>query len=79
MLALQATLSGYLAHGMGGVDFDRAQVELDVPADHKIEAAVAIGKLADLGTLPEHLREKEVPNSRKPLASLVFEGKFRQA
>lgn len=78
-LALQAALSGYLAHGMGGVDFERAQLELEVPADHKIEAAIGIGKLADLCNLPEHLREREVPSTRKPLASLVFEGKFRKS
>ncbi|SMC89322.1 nitroreductase family protein [Rhizobium sp. RU36D] len=79
MLALQATMSGYLAHGMGGVNFDRAQVELDVPSDHKIEAAVAIGKLADLSALPDHLREREKPNGRNPLDTMVFEGKFRQS
>lgn len=78
MMALQSTISGYLAHGMGGVDFERAQKELDVPADYKIEAAIGIGKLADLSTLPEHLREREVPNTRKPLASLAFEGRFRE-
>src|SRR4051812_43471966 len=30
-LALQATRLGYHAHGMSGVDFDRARVELEVP------------------------------------------------
>lgn len=78
MLAMQATMSGYLAHGMGGLDYERAQRELDIPADYRIEAAIGIGRLTDLNTLQDEWRQREVPNSRKPLTSLIFEGRFKQ-
>jgi len=76
-LALQALHSGYHAHGMTGVDFDKAASVLGVPGDYHIEAAVAIGKLGDKSILPEGLQAKESPNGRKPLEDVVFEGKFK--
>jgi hypothetical protein len=76
-MALQATLLGYHAHGMTGVDFVRAQEELAVPADHRIEAAIAIGRRGHPDRLPEGLREREVPSSRKPVEEIAFAGSFR--
>ncbi|MCM2440466.1 nitroreductase family protein [Agrobacterium vitis] len=76
-LALQAIHSGFHAHGMTGVDFDKAANVLGVPSDFHIEAAVAIGKLGDKSILPEGLQAKEVPNDRKLLETVVFEGKFK--
>ena len=76
MLALQAQLSGYAAHGMGGVDFDRAAKVLNVPSEFRIEAAVAIGRMADKSILPEDLQAREVPSQRKPLSEIMFEGGF---
>lgn len=78
MLALQAVYSGYFAHGMGGVDFDKAIAVLDVPVGYRAEAAVAIGKLAKISPLPEHLRAREIPSNRKPLSAVAFEGVFKQ-
>lgn len=77
MLAMQAVYSGYYAHGMGGVDFDRAIEVLNVPQGYRAEAAVAIGKLADKSLLPEHLQAREIPSNRKPLSAVAFEGLFR--
>jgi nitroreductase len=76
-MALQATLLGYHAHGMTGVDFDKARAELGVPADHRIEAAIAIGRRAAPERLPEPLREREVPSGRKPLQDVTIRGNFR--
>ncbi|WP_454288827.1 nitroreductase family protein [Rhizobium arsenicireducens] len=76
MLSLQAVRSGYLAHAMGGVDFDRAQSELGAPAGFRAEAAVAIGKLANPADLPDHLKAREVPNGRKKLSDVAFSGAF---
>lgn len=76
MLALQACYSGYFAHGMGGVDFDRALEELDVPPGYRAEAAVAIGRLSDPALLPDQLKAREIPNGRKPLSAVAFEGSF---
>ena len=75
-LALQAARLGYHAHGMTGVDFDRARTELGIPDRFRIEAAAAIGRLGDPATLPEKLRAREAPSGRKPLGELVFAGRF---
>ncbi len=76
MLALQATHLGYQAHAMGGVDFERAQVELSVPNDHRIEAAIAIGRPTERTNLSEEQRIRETPNGRRPLSTFMFEGVF---
>lgn len=75
-LALQAYKSGYFAHGMTGVHFDRIAAELGAPDHYHFEAAVAIGRLGRKENLPEKLREREIPNARKPLSDVAFEGKF---
>ena len=76
MMALQATHMGYHAHGMTGVDFDRARTVLAVPHGYRIEAAVAIGKRGDPAKLPDKLREREVPSSRKPVTDIAVNGTF---
>ena len=76
-LALQASISGWHAHGMAGFDKERARVELDVPAEYSVEAAVVIGKLGDKSALPEVLQGRELPSPREPLSVLAFEGKFK--
>jgi len=76
-MALQASLSGWHAHGMAGFDKDRARSELAVPDDFAVEAAVAIGKLGDRSLLPERLQAGEAPSLREPLSKLAFEGRFR--
>jgi nitroreductase len=75
-LALQATKLGYHAHGMSGIELDRARVELRVPERFGIEAAVAIGRIGDPATLPEKLRAREAPSDRRPLNEIVFHGPF---
>ncbi|PZU93919.1 MAG: nitroreductase [Chelatococcus sp.] len=75
-LALQAVRSGWQAHGMTGFDHARAPVELKVPAGHRVEAAVAIGRPGDKDRLPEALRARETPSQREPIAATVFEGSF---
>jgi hypothetical protein len=75
-LALQASLSGYPAHGMVGFDMERAAAELKVPDGHRVEAAIAIGKQGPASLLPEGLAAREVPSDRLPLPSIAFEGGF---
>lgn len=77
MLALQAMHSGYAAHAMGGVDFERAIEVLGAPAGYRAEAAVAIGRRGDKSLLPPTLQEREVPNQRKPLSAVTFSGGFK--
>ncbi|MFN4112885.1 MAG: nitroreductase family protein [Sphingomonadaceae bacterium] len=75
-LALQAAHMGYAAHGMTGVDFARAATKLAVPDDHRIEAAIAVGRPAPADRLPESLRDKEVISGRKPVAEIMRAGPF---
>jgi nitroreductase len=76
VMALQAAALGYHAHGMAGVDYARARVELGVPDRFRVEAAAAIGRLGDKAQLPESLQARESPSSRKPLEEIVFRGRF---
>ena len=76
-LCLQATKLGWYAHGMVGFDRERAFAELGFTDGHRVEAAVAIGKLGDKSSLPEVLQAREVPSGRNPLGDFVFEGKFK--
>jgi nitroreductase len=75
-LALQATKLGYHAHGMSGVELDRARAELRVPERFRIEAAAVIGRIGDPATLDDKLRAREMPSGRKPLADFVHAGNF---
>jgi len=75
-LALQATLMGYHAHGMSGVDFDRVRAELGVPERYRVEAAAVIGRIGDPAILDERQRAREHPSDRKTLSELVFRGGF---
>ncbi|QEI08169.1 nitroreductase family protein [Pigmentiphaga aceris] len=75
-LALQASLSGWHAHGLGGFDRDLARSELNIPDDYTVEAAAVIGRLGDKSLLPEGLQGGETPSPRRPLAQVAFEGNF---
>ena len=76
-MALQATLLGYHAHGMTGLDFEKARAELGLPEDIRLEAAVAIGRRDAPERLPEGLRGGEVPSPRKAVAEIAFAGSYR--
>lgn len=78
LLALQARRMGFYTHAMQGLDFDRARAELRVPERFHIEAAVAVGRIADPETLPEALRARERASDRKPVADFAFAGIFPQ-
>jgi nitroreductase len=75
-MALQASLMGYQAHGMSGVEFDRARAELRVPERFRIEAAAVIGRIGDPAILGEKLRAREGPSGRRPIGEFVHAGSF---
>jgi nitroreductase len=64
---LQAAMMGYVAHPMAGIEED----------DFKIEAGVAMGRLAPKEELPERFREREKKSDRRPLAETAFRGAFK--
>lgn len=77
LLALQATRSGWAAHGMLGFNHTGAYEVLGVdPEQYKVEAAIAVGRQADPSVLDEAYRAREVPTGRNPLASFVFKGRL---
>jgi nitroreductase len=75
-LALQATRLGYHAHGMSGVEYERARAELGVPERFRIEAAAVIGRIGDPIMLDERMRAREAPSGRRPLGEFVHAGNF---
>jgi nitroreductase len=75
--ALQGVMNGLVVHGMQGFDYDRARVSLQIPDDFRVEAMGAVGRPGRKEDLPEALQAREMPNGRKPLGELVFEGRYR--
>ena len=75
-LALQASLSGWATHAIGGFDREKAREVLRIPAEYHVEAAVAIGKRGEKASLPEALQHRENPNGRLPLNQIVFQNAF---
>lgn len=75
-LALQATMLGLVTHGMQGFDYERARAELRIPEGFRVEAMVAVGHPGDPAQLPERLREREAPSSRKALSEITCAGAF---
>lgn len=61
---------------MVGFDIPRAAIELGVPDDYRVEAAIAIGRQADKSLLPEPLQAREIPNARDAVEKFAFEGAF---
>jgi nitroreductase len=76
-LALQASLRGYVAHGMQGFDYARATRELRIPKGFEVHAMAAIGRPGDPSTLSKELREKEKPSDRRPLERTICEGAWK--
>ncbi|SNB62215.1 Nitroreductase [Arboricoccus pini] len=75
-LALQASKMGLVAHGMTGIKLDEVKPTLKIPADHAVAAMIAIGRPGDPATLPDGLRERELPNDRLPLSEIIREGGY---
>ncbi len=74
--ALQASLSGWHTHGIGGFDKAKARELLGIPEGYQVELAIALGKQADKSLLPAGLQEREKPSLRRGLAESVKEGSF---
>ncbi len=73
-LALQAARMGYFAHGMSGIQYERARDELRLPETVHLNAAVAIGRIGDPAILDERQRVREFPSDRKPISDFAFRG-----
>ena len=62
-LAMQATLSGWHVHAMGGFNLEAAAKAVELPPHHVLHCIVAVGKRGDPANLPDGLREREMPLS----------------
>lgn len=76
-LALAALQNGLITHGMAGFYADKAREVLGVPEDFDILAVIALGKRADISTLPPEVQKKEVISTRRALNETIMEGKFQ--
>lgn len=76
-LALQAVSIGLGVHQMAGFHIEKARELLGIPEGYEPVAAIAIGYVADPGSLPAGLRERQqAPRVRRPLGELVFQGEW---
>ena len=73
-MALQAQHIGLAAHAMWGFHHDQAPAVLNLGDRFVTQALIAFGYPASADSLPEPLREREVPSPRKPLSELMFAG-----
>jgi nitroreductase len=76
-LALQAHMSGWASHAMGGFDRAAMAAAVKLPEGHVLHAAVAIGKQGEASSLPEALQAREVPSPRLPLSEIAVRGGFK--
>lgn len=77
-MSIQGSSMGLVVHAMGGFDYDKARILLNLSEDYNIEVMFAVGKKGDKNILSEDLQKIEGYAQRKPLAETVFEGKFFQ-
>ena len=75
-LAIQAQSMGLVAHGMGGLEYDKVPLVLELSPLLTIEAGIAIGHRGEVESLPDFLRAREAPSDRVPLETIAFKGRF---
>jgi nitroreductase len=78
-LVIQAVSLGLAVHMMAGFNAEMAHELFRLPARHDAVTMLAIGYPGDPESLAEDLRKKDLaPRQRKPIAELVYRGKFGQ-
>jgi nitroreductase len=75
-LAIQAGLLGLYAHGMGGINYDDIKRTFAIPEGYRIEAGIAVGRVADKSILSKRNQAREFPSQRRPLSEVAFNGHF---
>jgi len=76
-MMIEATARGLVAHQMAGFDAKKAAEIFEVPKDHKVIVAIAIGYPGEVSTLSDKLAEREqASRERKPLSEIVFGTRF---
>jgi nitroreductase len=79
-LTVQASALGLVIHQMAGFDRQKAREAFDLPQGCDPLTVFTIGYPAELDSLPEEIRTRELaPRSRKPLSEFVFDGAWNAA
>jgi nitroreductase len=74
--ANQAALAGWAAHGMSGVDVDKARATLGAPDGFDVEIAIAVGRKGDDAHLTPALLQRQQPSARTPVNDFIEQGLF---
>ncbi|MCK1274686.1 nitroreductase family protein [Bradyrhizobium sp. 61] len=74
--ANQAAIGGLAAHGMSGIDVDKARAVLGVPQEFDVEIAIALGRKGDGAHLAPALLQREQPSPRSSVGEFVTHGLF---
>lgn len=72
-LALEAKSRGMIAHAMGGFDQEKVRALFNVPMHWEIHAVIALGYQGLVEQLPDDLKNRELPSTRKPLPEIWME------
>ncbi|WP_322046520.1 nitroreductase family protein [Paraburkholderia sp. J67] len=73
-IVFQAHALGLHAHQMAGMEVDKMREEFALPAHFSPITTIAIGKVADVGLLPEDLQAREIAErTRLPVDTLVLQ------
>jgi nitroreductase len=76
-LVLQAEKLGISAHGMGGILKDEVYKKFNISKDdYTVICGFVLGYQDDPEKLPDDLKEREKPSSRKSLDEILSVGKF---
>ena len=74
--AMQAHLMGYVAHGMSGLDYKKAEKVFKIPKGYKVQMMFAIGKKDKKSKLSGEMLKMEVQSDRKKIKAFAGEGKL---
>lgn len=78
-LCLQATSMGLMTHQMGGFDGEKARDIFAIPEQYQMMSMLAVGYAAEVDSLPDELKEREVaPRKRRALSELFYDGVWNQ-
>jgi nitroreductase len=78
-LCLQATSMGLMTHQMGGFDGEKTRETFNIPEQFQMMSMLAVGYAADVDSLTDELKERELaPRKRKALSELFYEGVWNQ-
>lgn len=76
-IAIEAVSRGLISHPMAGFDVEGARTAFVIPPEVRPLAVVAVGSLADPGTVSPEVAERDaLPRERTPLSEIAFAGRW---